>query len=274
MEPAKLGSDASCFQLTNKKRNQLNKQMFNHLEELEADVEVLSNPSRSRCVLVGVQKHLSTHQSVELWGRQVDLSTHRCFLGPLPCINPHISASIHHVSSIIRYPRPNRSAHITDVTDIADISRVQDHGRLTAVHISKHSPSHHVETLKITVGCPSCTNPSIHVETLKITVGCRLCTYPSILLSPDEDTLNKITVGCLTSTYPSIHILTTLKISRSRSVARRAHIQAFVQKLADMLDSMVHAGCQYHGGDGCWSGDGEGQKRHVPFDSIRKGKTM
>ena len=30
--------------------------------------------------------------------------------------------------------------------------RVQDHGRLTAVHISKLSPSHHVETLKITVG--------------------------------------------------------------------------------------------------------------------------
>ena len=75
----------------------------------------------------------------------------------------------------------------------------QDHGRLRVVHISKHSPSHHVETLKITVGCPS-------------------------------------------STYPSIHILTTLKLSRSRSVARRAHVQSFVQKLADMLDSMVHAG--------------------------------
>ena len=108
------------------------------------------------------------------------------------------------------------------ITDDPDFCRVQDHGRLTAVHISKHSPSH-------------------HVVTLKITVGCRLCAYPSILLSPDEDAL-KITVGCMTSTYPSIHLLTTLKLSRSRSVARRAHIQAFVSKIADMLDSMVHAG--------------------------------
>ena len=46
---------------------------------------------------------------------------------------------------------------ITDVTNIADFCRMQDHGRLTAVHISKHSPSHHVETLKITVGCRLCT---------------------------------------------------------------------------------------------------------------------
>ena len=27
------------------------------------------------------------------------------------------------------------------------LRHVQDHGRLTAMHISKHSPSHHVETL-------------------------------------------------------------------------------------------------------------------------------
>ena len=52
----------------------------------------------------------------------------------------------------------------------------------------------------------------------------------------------KITVSCLTSTYPSIHLLTTLKLSRSRSVARRANIQAFSQKLEDMLESMVRAG--------------------------------
>ena len=68
------------------------------------------------------------------------------------------------------------------------------------MHTSKHSPSH-------------------HVEPLKITVGCRLCAYPSILLSSDEDTL-KITVGCLPSTYPSIHLLTTLKLSRSRSIVQ------------------------------------------------------
>ena len=91
------------------------------------------------------------------------------------------------------------------------------------------------------VGRPRCTCPSIHVETLKITVSCRPCTYPRIHLPPDEDTL-KITVGCLASAYPSIHQLTTLKLSRSLSVARRAHIQAFAQKLADVLDSMVHAG--------------------------------
>ena len=56
------------------------------------------------------------------------------------------------------------------------LRHVQDHGRLTAVHISKHS----LFRLKITVSCPPCTYPSIHVETLKITVGCRLCAYPSI----------------------------------------------------------------------------------------------
>ena len=36
---------------------------------------------------------------------------------------------------------------------------MQDHGRLTAVHISKHS----LFRLKITVGCPPCTCPSIRV---------------------------------------------------------------------------------------------------------------
>ena len=44
---------------------------------------------------------------------------------------------------------------------------MQDHGRLTAVHISKHSPSHHVETLKITVGCPPCACPSMHTKTCR-----------------------------------------------------------------------------------------------------------
>ena len=44
-------------------------------------------------------------------------------------------------------PKQQIRIKITDVTDIADFYRVQDHGRLTAVHISKHSPSHHVETL-------------------------------------------------------------------------------------------------------------------------------
>ena len=38
----------------------------------------------------------------------------------------------------------------------------QDHGRLPDEYISKHSPTRHVETLKITVGCRWCTYPSIH----------------------------------------------------------------------------------------------------------------
>ena len=72
----------------------------------------------------------------------------------------------------------------------------QDHGRLSIVRFSEHSPFSRrrhsqvhgrlsivrisVETLKITVGCPPRTYPSIHVETLRITVGCLTSTYPSI----------------------------------------------------------------------------------------------
>ena len=75
----------------------------------------------------------------------------------------------------------------------------QDHGRLSIVHISKHSPfsrrrhsqdrgrlsvvhtsKHSLFRLKITVGCLTSTYPSIHVETLKITVGCLTSTHPSI----------------------------------------------------------------------------------------------
>ena len=47
---------------------------------------------------------------------------------------------------------------ITVITDFPDFYRVQDHGRLPAVHISKHA----LFRLKITVGCP-CTCPSIRV---------------------------------------------------------------------------------------------------------------
>ena len=42
----------------------------------------------------------------------------------------------------------------------------------------------------------------------------------------------KITVGCLTSTYPSIHVETP---SRSRSVARCTHFQAFTFLLTKTL---------------------------------------
>ena len=67
-----------------------------------------------------------------------------------------------------------------------------------SVHIYKHS----LFRLEITVGCRLCAYPSIHEDILKITVGCRLCAYPKI------------------------HFF----VSRSRSVARRAHIQAFATK--------------------------------------------
>ena len=68
----------------------------------------------------------------------------------------------------------------------------------------------------------------------------------------------KITVGCLTNTYPSIHVEDTLKItvacgahiraftflltktlSRSRSVARCAHIQAFAKTLKITVGCLV-----------------------------------
>ena len=52
----------------------------------------------------------------------------------------------------------------------------------------------------------------------------------------------RVMVGWPRCTHPSVHLLTTLKISRSPPVSRRAHVQAFVQKLADMFDSMVNAG--------------------------------
>ena len=53
----------------------------------------------------------------------------------------------------------------------------------------------------------------------------------------------KITVGCLTSTYPSIHVETP---SRSRSVARCAHFQAFTFLLnEDTLEITV--GCLVYG---------------------------
>ena len=120
------------------------------------------------------------------------------------------------------------------------------------MHIFKHS----LFRLKITVGCLTSTYPSIHVEdTFKITVGCLWSTYPSIHFSLDEDTL-EITVDCPLCAYPSIrknsqdhgrlpavriskhspsHHVETL--SRSRSVARRAHIQAFATK------TCTRAGC-------------------------------
>ena len=124
------------------------------------------------------------------------------------------------------------------------------------VHIFKHS----LFRLKITVGRRLCAYPSIHVQTLKITVGCRLCAYPSIHFSLDEDTL-KITVGCLTSGYPSIH-KNSQDHGRLPAVHRSKHSpfswcwnsqdhgrlpdkhisKHSQQKLADMLDSLVHTG--------------------------------
>ena len=49
--------------------------------------------------------------------------------------------------------------HISKHSLISRHRNSQDHGRLPDKHISKHSPSYHAETLKITVGCPPCTEP-------------------------------------------------------------------------------------------------------------------
>ena len=91
------------------------------------------------------------------------------------------------------------------------------------------------------------TYPSIHVEdTLKITVGCLVCAYPSIHFSLDEDTLRDH------GRLPQVHIqaftfLLALELSRSRSVARCAHIQAFATKTCTRVGllgpSGKHAGC-------------------------------
>ena len=54
-----------------------------------------------------------------------------------------------------------RGAHIQAFTFSS-----QDHGRLSTVRISEHSPSPGAGTLKITVGCPLCTNPSIRNKNL------------------------------------------------------------------------------------------------------------
>ena len=128
-------------------------------------------------------------------------------------------------------PKTINPHEITDVTDIADFTETRAGSWLTAVHISKHSP-----------------------------VGCRLSAYPRIHLSLDEDTL-KITVGCLTSAYPSIHAdtqdhgrLPAVHISKhspffwywnSHDHGRLPdkHISKHSQqKLAHLLDSLVHTG--------------------------------
>ena len=60
---------------------------------------------------------------------------------------------------------------MTDVTVIADLYRVQDHGRLTAVHIPKHS----LFRLKITVGCRLKAYPSIRVCGVWCEGGVSMC---------------------------------------------------------------------------------------------------
>ena len=92
------------------------------------------------------------------------------------------------------------------------------------VHISKHS----LFRLKITVGCLTSTYPSIQDLTRS---GCRLLSEHLTL----------------TSTYPSIHLLLVLELSRSRSVARCAQIQAFATKTCTRVGllgpSGKHAAC-------------------------------
>ena len=82
----------------------------------------------------------------------------------------------------------------------------------------------------------ACIYPSIHFsldeDTLEITVGCPLCAYPSIRKnSEDHGRLPAVHI----SKHSHSHDVETL--SRSRSVARRAHIQAFATK------TCTRAGC-------------------------------
>ena len=109
-----------------------------------------------------------------------------------------------------------------------------------------------LQILQIFIECRNILGgASVHISKhslcrLKTTVRCRLCAYPSIHLSLDENTL-KFTVCCRLCANPSIHFFVsrsrslarrahiqafTLKLSRSRSLARRAHIQAFTLKLS------------------------------------------
>ena len=97
-----------------------------------------------------------------------------------------------------------------------------DRGRLSAVHISKHSSCR----LKVTVGCLRSTYPSIHFSpgegAPKIAVGGPTCTNPSIRLSHrrrhSEDHGRWIAVH-ISKHSPSGRRKT---LWRSQSVARRA----------------------------------------------------
>ena len=62
----------------------------------------------------------------------------------------------------------SRSRSVVDCAHIRAFAtkNSEDHGRLPDKHISKHSPSPGAGTLKITVGCPLCTNPSIRNKNL------------------------------------------------------------------------------------------------------------
>ena len=97
------------------------------------------------------------------------------------------------------------------------LRHVLSHGRFTAVHISKHSPSHHVATLSRSRSVVDCAQ--IQAFTLKLT-------------------RSRLVAKC--AHIQAFSFLLTKTLSRSRSVAWEAHIQAFVHKLADMLNSMVH----------------------------------
>ena len=56
-------------------------------------------------------------------------------------------------------PELSRPRSVTRRARVSWCWNSQDHGRLPDKHISKHSPSYHAESLKITVSCPSCIEP-------------------------------------------------------------------------------------------------------------------
>ena len=73
--------------------------------------------------------------------------------------------------------------HTRSWHSLPDGAYSQDHFRLPRRAHIQAFPQKLALTLKITVGCPSCTCPSIRLLlalTLKIAVGCQSRTYPSI----------------------------------------------------------------------------------------------
>ena len=105
-----------------------------------------------------------------------------------------------------------------------DFYRVQDHGRLTAVRVSKHSLFSSQDHGRLSDKHISKHSPSPGAGTLKITVGCPLCTYPSIR--------NKHLHTCWTPARPPVLTPVPSQADHSRACLNLHHsdIQSTAQK--------------------------------------------